>query len=143
MATPASIKRVSNWPQLLNQTIEASRSVPFSWESQNCCFWPANVVEVLTGVDFAADFRKKASSAAAVRRLLKQHGGVANLAAEVLPRYGLRPVPVAMAKRGDVVVAFTPRGHAGGICLGAECAFPGQTGLTFLRLSDCSHAFTY
>lgn len=140
-AAASTIKRVNNWPQLLNATIEASRNIPFTWEEQNCCFWPANVVEVLTGVDVAVDFRRKATSAAAVRKLLKQKGGVANLAAEVLPRYGLRPVPVSMAKRGDVVLALTEHGHAGGICLGADCAFPGPNGLTFLRLLNCSHAF--
>lgn len=101
------------------------------------------MVEVLTGVDVAAKFRQKAISAATVRRLVKQNGGVANLASKTLVAAGMTAVPVPLAKRGDVVLAETSMGHAGGICLGANCAFPGVDGLMFLPLSSCSHAFSY
>lgn len=134
-------KRRPTWTQILNQQVEMARNTPFSWTEQNCCFWPAKVIEAMTGVDVAAGFRKNATSAVAVRRIVKRYGSVANIAAQVMPAHGFPAIPVTAAKRGNVVLRDTPHGYAGGVCLGAICAFPGSTGLYFSRLSECSHAF--
>lgn len=116
--------RRHDWPQRLEECVDAARWRSFEYGAFDCCLFAADCVLAMTGTDCAAPFRGYESKIAAYR-LIAEHGSLQGLLTSVLGE----PVQPAFARRGDVVIAeiATIEGDAEsvGICLGANCVFAG------------------
>lgn len=142
-------RRVQDWPTLLFHFIESRRAEPFRWGRNDCCLFACDGILAQTGLDPAAKmFRGKYRDALGAARLVRKHGGVEAIAAQVCAAHGwpelLTP---SLAQRGDVVgTRQLNEKLAGfdmelGICIGADAAFTGLEGLVFLPLKDCVRAW--
>jgi hypothetical protein len=116
--------RFPNWPQRLDAFIDSRRTVPFSYGNggHDCCQFAAMAVEAMTGTNPAAKWHYSCELGAAM--LIKKAGGLQALITEAMGA----PVHASQAGRGDVVLAELDRGDTIGICLGRDCAFPGDVG---------------
>lgn len=134
------LRRREDWPERLAASIEAARCRPFRWGAHDCVLWSAEVVAAMTGTDLAADWRGSYDDALGARRLLQRLGAsdAARLAGNLLGN----SVPVAQARRGDVVAIDTlDHGLALGICTGQQTAFTGPEGLLFAPTLGCVQAW--
>ena len=123
--------RYQDWPERLHQIVADSHVKPFAWGQHDCCLFAANVVMELIGVDPAAELRGTYSTALEAARILKDRGGVREIASTVL-----HEIPPMTAQRGDVVMVHTDaHGDALAVCLGAHCAAPGVESLQYLPMS--------
>lgn len=132
--------RADQWPTMLAAYIEERRNVSFVWGSSDCCLFAADWVEMVTGVDPAADLRGKYDSAASAMRLLRKLGGVCGILLEARKSCGIVEIETARCSRGDLIVADTGRGNAIGIYLGHCSAFVGCAGLIFAPLATLNGA---
>lgn len=127
--------RLPHWNLTLDRHVEAARSAPFDWRGHNCCLWAADVVQAISGVDYARGLREVAARGpTAIRRFLLREGGLNALALREIPLQGARAVHPSFAKRGNFVLLRTedtPSSWALGVCLGGVSAFPGPRGLSF------------
>jgi len=124
--------RLEYWPQILADFIAAADR-PFCWGSWDCGLLAADCVLAMTGVDIAAEFRGRYTTARGARRVMR--GSMAEMMARVSETYGMPEIRPAQAQRGDMVMVDTPLGDALGICVGARIACAGPDGLTMLPLS--------
>jgi hypothetical protein len=108
------IRRRADWPGRLAAAIEAGRKTGFVWGENDCCLFAANVVLAMTGYDPARGMRGYTTAAGAAAKL-KQHGGVAAIAADGAMRHGWPEIPPAEARRGDVVLVEDNNGAALGV----------------------------
>ena len=123
--------RIQEWPEVLNDKIREAENAPFEWGKADCCLWAADVVNAITGKDYAAEFRGKYSDEAGAYSLVKT-----DLKTTVTQILG-EPVPTAKAHRGDVVLAVINDRQAIGINLGVAAAFKAPKGLAYVNLWDC------
>lgn len=135
-------RRSENWPALLAQFIEERRAMPFAWRDNDCalgfvCGW----IVRCTGVDIVAKYADRYSDALSAARLLKEAGGVEEIAAGECAALDWPEVPLKRAHRGDVVSFDGDHGTALGVCLGSVVAFPGPDGVAFVPLKQCRRAW--
>ncbi|MCF6265226.1 MAG: hypothetical protein L3J57_01620 [Desulfuromusa sp.] len=125
--------RCENWPTVLNDLLEQRRSTPFQWGENDCALFTADVVEALTGVDYAADFRGRYSSViGSVRSLAK--AGHSNIEQAITAVLG-EPVEPPFIKRGDVCLFAGGEGMTVGICVGVMIVSPAAAGLQWSPMS--------
>jgi len=136
-------RRIHNWPEKLNELIEARRARPFEWGANDCCLFACDVILELTGIDPAEDLRGKYSTELGAGRLLEKLDGVEGIAAARCAAHGFTEWPnPAFAQRGDVVLRDTPEhGPTLGICVGSRVAFVGPEGLAFVAAGECRRAW--
>lgn len=127
-----SMKRCDNWPAKLDLFIEEKRRHVFDWTTNNCAFFAADWVAMLTSVDPASSFRDEVTGPMAAKKALERHGGIVEIAAQAFGRWNWPAVPAHLAQRGDVVVTETDSGPALGVFLGHCAAFVGADGLMFV-----------
>ncbi len=132
------MNRVEHWPQILSDFIE-SADRPFCWGSWDCGLLAADCVLAMTGVDIAAEFRGRYTTARGARRVMR--GDMAEMMARVSKTYGMPEINPAMAQRGDMVMVDTPLGDALGICVGARVACTGPDGLVYVPSSTARCAW--
>jgi len=126
-----------NWPEVLDKCISDARGKPFEWGEHDCCMFAANVVEELTGTDYAAEFRGKYKTMRGASKAL-----------------GKIPLDKTMDKklkrtqhpnRGDVVLIGKEITQqplpALGICLGMTVALIGDQGIEFLPVAVIAAAW--
>lgn len=140
--------RKHEWPQLLDEYVQAAMSREFAFGAFDCCLWAAGWVEVATGADPAAQLRGYDSKTAAYR-IVAAHGSIEKMVTTIL---GRDPIHQAFAQRGDIVLV-RERGALGGeidmggapeglgICLGLQSAFPREKGLMMIRTLEASAAW--
>lgn len=126
------MRRVPDWPSRLAAAIEAARGRPFCWGAHDCLLFAAGVVQAITGVDPAAEWRGRYDSRASAVHHLATRGG---MEAVVTVSLGSPRAYTVLAQRGDVVMVQTPDGPALGICNGADAACAGPLGLTFAPMT--------
>ena len=112
-------ERPNNWRVLLIEHVLTAEQFPFEYGVNDCALFAADAVKVMTGTDFAADFRGKYKTALGAAKALKS-AGYDNL--EALAADKFKEVPPLTAKMGDLAILDTPEGPALGIVLGAEIA---------------------
>jgi hypothetical protein len=122
------MKRFDNWPTLLSAYIDARRSVPFAWGTNDCCLFAADWVLISTGHDIAQKWRGKYASAYKAHRFLKAGGGIEKL----VERAGGERVAAGLAQRGDLVAQDFGTGVALGVCIGSVAAFVADDGIGFV-----------
>lgn len=127
--------RHPDWPARLAAHLAAVKAQPFAWVANDCCTFAAAAVQAMTGADPMAPLRGRYATAAGARRLITRAGG---LQALVTQHLGQPLQTCAMARRGDVVLfeMAAPYGpHALGVCVGAQIAAPGATGMVLLSVN--------
>ncbi len=120
--------RREDWPERMVAAIDAARSQPFVWGESDCCLFAADVVLAMTGEDYAKAFRGKYKSARGALGALKRHGH--GDIEKTMDGMFERRYPM----RGDVVMAVIDNQQALGICVGADAAFKGPAGASFLSV---------
>lgn len=103
--------RRPDWQRQLITTIEAARVRPFVWGELDCCLFVADCCVAACGIDPAAVYRGRYTTARGSQRVLaKEHGSIA----AVLDAHFQRIDP-ALAQRGDSVVFDGPLGQTAGL----------------------------
>jgi hypothetical protein len=117
--------RLHDWPERLAEYIENRRNEPFQYGTHDCCQFAAGAVTAITGENPAIRWTYRNEVGA--MRLIVSAGGLDKLVTQAMGE----PVHPSRAGRGDVVLAELELGPTVGVCLGRECVFPADVGLTF------------
>lgn len=118
------------------EVLERHASEPFSWQDSHCFFRMMDAAKAVTGVDPYENERGKAKTKRGAYGRLKRRGfaSIEEALAAVYPR-----IPMAQAKRGDLVVIPADKveagAPAGGIVIGADLVGVTETGSLRVPLS--------
>jgi len=130
--------RYQDWPLRLDAYVTARLHRPFAWGTQDCCQFARGAVKTQTGADPAKGWGLRPYKAA--RGAIGQLARLGGL--EKLPeRAGMQPVPVLMARRGDLVLVPNETHPALGVVVGSKVAYPGKEGLIYVTLKMCTAAW--
>jgi hypothetical protein len=110
---------------------------PFAWGSHDCVLFAADCVAACTGVDPAADKRGTYSDAMSAARVVREHGGMAEIAASCL---GEEVAPL-MAQPGDVGLLTNEGRECLGVCTGSCWHAPSAHGLAALPVNQVQRAW--
>jgi len=142
------MERKIDWRVCLSEAVRARRNQEFSYGSHDCCLAAAACVEAMTGTDLMKTFRGRYKSAAGASRLLRSagKGTLLKTLISLVPVHGGKRIPVALARKGDLVVTKkalhdASKGQAAGIWLDNTAIFPGETGWVHLPRTDLVAAF--
>ncbi|MCE9566376.1 MAG: hypothetical protein K8U57_30500 [Planctomycetes bacterium] len=127
--------RVEGWELLLAEHVREAYGRRFQWGEHDCVLWAGRWVRLCTGKDLIAEWEGKYKTEAGARRIMKKLG-YAVVADAVDDR--LNPIPVALAKRGDILLG--PSG-ALGVCFGRHGFFPGPDDVTMADTLTCPRAW--
>jgi hypothetical protein len=127
--------RREDWDSRLAGVIDAWAKEPFEWGVHDCALWAAAAVEAQTGKDFAAPFRGKYTSQKGAAVALRKYG--AGTLEATMTKFLDEPIPVAFAKRGDIVM----RDGNVGVCVGYYALFVGDEGLEQIAAMACQKAW--
>lgn len=116
------MNRYSDWHGRLDRFLIANRMTPFEWGAWDCSLWVASAIEAMTGVDIAADFRGKYSTAAGAIKIVLSFSAEASseqlvpsdpgpawgpmlaaMASAIAMSHQMTEVKPLMAQRGDMV----------------------------------------
>lgn len=131
--------RFEDWPSRLLAAVHDAERTPFAWGSHDCALFAANVVQSMTGEDFAAPFRGRYSTGTGALLALRSNG--AEDLADYVTRVLGEPIAPALARRGDVVMFSAAEGDALGVVVGAEAAAAGPQGITWIPMAAWSKAW--
>lgn len=97
---------------------------PWRWGEFDCMLWVADWVKVCTGIEVAAEYRDRYTTAREARNLIKEAGGIVELMDLCVSRAGAkRTIDPGPGDFGLVRVPFKPWRHrwiqvpAGALCL--------------------------
>lgn len=110
------MSRAANWESALSAYLTEHENAQFVWGACDCALFAAGAVIAMTGVDVAAAYRGRYSTAIGSARALVRFGQgtlEATFSAVFEPR------PIGFARRGDIVMYQ----GAIGICIGAHALF--------------------
>lgn len=116
------IERKTNWEDCLSAYIASKRDEPFDWADNDCCYFCAGAVEVMTGLDAMLEFRGEYSNEFGSLRALIEIGK-GNLEKTLDAKFPT--VEVSHAQRGDL--AFFDGSI--GVIMGAFAWFVSDNGL--------------
>lgn len=142
------MKRRSNWPEALNDELDAAAKRSFGYGTpHDCCRFPNGVIRAMTGTDLMRGWRKYTTLDEAQELLGKQgQGSLVKTVISVLKFAGYKQISPAMAQRGDPVMAMVEtvegKAYVGGICIGAKAAFASD-GLVYLPMAEVKRAWRY
>lgn len=136
------MKRRLDWPERMNEAIDAARARPFS-DEWHCARFAGDVVTAMldwTGAEVQMGVELARLPLTVAYRTMRE-AGFEDVGAAVAAVLG-HPIPLAFARRGDVVLRETPNeGLALGICVGALSAFVDVAGLVFLPTLEQHSAY--
>lgn len=127
--------RLEGWEVRLSAVIEAARGEPYELGRHDCFRLACRSVQALTGADlwseWAGSYRTHAQ---ALRRIVEVGGSYDGCFSRI---FGSEPVNVRLARQGDIL-KFVENGEPHlGVCIGAEAAVLGETGLLFVPCLAC------
>jgi hypothetical protein len=130
--------RVANWEQILFK--EVDKHHVFEWGKKDCALFVADIVEKMTGIDYAEPFRGKYSTEKGAYMALKKYG---HGSLEKWVDSNFKEVKPTKAKRGDVVVhsCSINQGKALGVCTGQMFASQGKDGTQFFPMIKALRAW--
>lgn len=132
--------RLEGWEGRLAEVIEAARRARYELGVHDCFRVACAAVQALTGEDRWPLFAGRYSSKRQALALLARYGSSFDAAASWF--FGSQPLPVPMARQGDVVKFVDAAGESHlGICIAAEVAVLGPGGLVFIARSACACAW--
>ena len=100
------MQRFADWPARLDSFLQSRRATAFTYGAHDCCLFVADAIVVMTGIDFAAEFRNRYRTRfGALRRLREKCAGgtVDAIAGQVFAAHGVAEIRPGYAQRGDVV----------------------------------------
>jgi len=129
-------KRKPGWEQKFNNLIERNRRRKFKWGEHDCMHFAAEVIRELgIDVDVIKKHRGKFKTATAVKKILKQNGGMRKFALEIFKEFP--QISLHSAKRGDVVLMDVGgEDFVIGVCVGMEAAVLGPEGTDFVSIKQ-------
>ena len=107
--------RYPNWPARLEAFLARHQDAKFRYGTWDCCLFVCDAIEVMTGVDPAADFRGRYHSRAEAPQAIRDRVGspsVRRIADSVTAAHGMRAIPVLNASRGDLALIKRPRDYS-------------------------------
>ncbi|WP_193753035.1 DUF6950 family protein [Sphingomonas endophytica] len=113
------IERLPDWEQRLHDYVASLEGSSFRWGELDCALFAAGAVLAQTGVDLAAAYRGRYTTARGSVRALRRLGA-GTLEATIAA--ALPAVAPAFARRGDVVMSD----GIAGVCLGPRAIFVGE-----------------
>ena len=134
MSTP----RLPDWQARLGALLDARRTMPFAWGSNDCCLFAADCVQAVTGIDPALGLRQY-NDAAGAARMLARLGGVRGAGNALL---GVS-VGALFARVGDIGEVQVGQREALGVCNGDGWLAVGEVGLVALPLSNAVRAWRF
>ena len=112
MRTPLIVvKRREDWVTRFLECVDKFADVKMQYGSFDCCLGGVALVEAMTGVDLAADFRGYNQRKKAYSRIAR-FGGLLGAVEEVARQHDIPEIPVTHAQRGDVLVVELALGKA-------------------------------
>jgi hypothetical protein len=124
------IRKAANWRSRLQDYIDDTKRVPFSWDAQNCGLWAAGAVEAMADRVLFDDYRAQCRTA---RGALVLHSeGLESLVDRHLERLDWGDIPEC----GDIVLASNGGSPCLTVCIGHALAAPGPHGLLNLDLNQ-------
>jgi len=129
--------RYENWLEALNKYIGEVYDKPFKWGVHDCCHFAGRCVEVMTGDNPMKGIKYKSKLGA--NKLMK----AIPLDERLTELFG-SSVPVAFAKRGDLVYTEFGGCPCVGVSVGKDAlfvGFDGHEGLITVSVADCDKAF--
>lgn len=129
--------RPDDWPERLNNFIEANLNTPFAWGTHDCSQFVIKCeLALLDETKFADSIGKYKTKRGAGTHLHKQ--GFDGLWDYVSSRY--TEIDKSFANRGDIVGHLTPDGESVGIMVGNTIATVGEDGIIFKPICE-AHRF--
>jgi len=123
------LKRKQDWPEILAARVEAYRHEPFRWGVHDCALFCADVIQAMTGIDFAEQFRGRYENREEAEKFYP------NGLREFVGRFLYPEISPKFAQRGDVVFFDSPGfGNALGICIGHMVASSRERGMEFIPM---------
>ena len=130
--------RLPDWEDRLAAYLAGVRERPHAFGAHDCALHGAAAVEAVTGVDHGAPFRGRYTTERGAALALRRHG--AGTIEATFDRH-LASVPVALARRGDLVMSD----GSIGVCIGGEAMLVGRDretdGLVRVARRDWSKAW--
>jgi hypothetical protein len=131
--------RFGDWQSRLDRFIRDNRERPFAYGSFDCCLFVCDAIQVMTGVDVAAEFRGRYHSRTEALRRVREATGVSSVrrvVEYVTSRHGMISVPVLYLGRGDVALIQRARDYSLGLVAfdGQRVIVAGRAGLEWIPL---------
>lgn len=123
--------RSEDWPERLQEAVAAARDVPYQLGTHDCLRFTCQCIAAMTGVDFWPRFAGYTTRRQALVTIARIAPGLGEAVTIVLERPAQ---PVALCRRGDVLLYEDAAGEHLGVCLGLDVAVLGAAGLAFVRL---------
>jgi hypothetical protein len=109
--------RSKGWAErLFGEFVPACRVKPFAWGEFDCCLFACDVINLLVGVDPAAEIRGTYHDLRGALTVIAGYGGFERLVDTVTQRHGFQEIAVGLAQRGDLVLV---KDEAIETCMGA------------------------
>lgn len=134
---PPSVQRHPEWAAGFHALLETFEHLPFVWGIHDCATAVADAVYVMTCRDVLKELRGQRRSAFAAARQERRGGGIP----AAMARAGLPRVPVAQARRGDVLLLRQGRQRVLALCTGDMAVAPGAQGLQRAPLTEAVMAW--
>lgn len=129
--------RKENWLECLHEYLDSVYDKPFKWGTHDCCYFSASCVEAMTGKN-PMKFKYKTKTGAL--RLIKK----IPLDKRLEKIFG-KPIALAAAKRGDIMLQIFDGFDGVGVCIGENSLFVGETdreGLIPVPTLSCKKAYS-
>lgn len=138
--------RVNNWQSQLHAYLQEHAHARFKYGCIDCGIFVADAVQVLTGVDPAADLRGKYANRREAFAAIKALCGKPTMeavAGYLAEKSGMREIPVAFARRADaVLIGAGAKSHLGIVAMhGTHIVAPGKSGLVYLSKDRATRAW--
>lgn len=132
--------RQPDWEARLHAYLAGLEGAVFAWGELDCALFAAGAVAAMTGIDPAAAYRGRYTTAVGSVRALRRYGA-GSLADTISADFAERPV--GHARRGDLVMVD----GMVGVCIGADAIFVGEdvdgaAGLVRLPRAEWSHCWS-
>ena len=122
-----SRRRLPDWPQRLDALVQSKLAQPFAWGSHDCCTWPADVVQAITGEDPIASYRGRYATEDEAEAVLTD--GLEAEVAKCMAAFGAPECPPRFAQRGDWALCRVGNELLGGAVVGSVVMVPGMARL--------------
>lgn len=128
--------RRENWRPALIDYIDQQAREPFAYGVNDCLLVVAGAVEVMTGVDHAADYRGRYTSLAEAKKLIGKP--LIRFVGDLYPKYHPSNEKIS---DGDIAAIRQGREWTFGIIIGAFVYVQMEVGMGIKPRSDAAHAF--